>query len=120
LLGREAARLSAHLTPIGNAEAAVPQRSKHNPISADRWSIQLGAFHVETAARKTVRAAASLPVARGKPSQIVESGKSLKARLYRARLLDFTPREAENACIALHKERIDCTVIPPPLRIANR
>jgi D-alanyl-D-alanine carboxypeptidase len=118
--GRVASRLAALPATVGYAGAAAPPRAKRVAASADRWSIQLGAFHAETVAQKTVRAAADLPVIKGKPSRIVESGKTSKARRYRARLLDFTPQEAEIACIALHKQRLDCTVIPPPLRIANR
>jgi D-alanyl-D-alanine carboxypeptidase len=119
-LRQAAARLAAHLAPISRAEAATPPQAKHMLASADRWSIELGAFHAETAAQKTERAASSLPVARGKPSQIVASGKTPKARLFRARLLDLTPHEAETACDALHRERIECIIVPPPLRIANR
>jgi D-alanyl-D-alanine carboxypeptidase len=120
VLSKAASRLAAHLAPVADAEAAVPPRLKRMSASADRWSIQLGAFHAATGAQQTARAAASLTVLKGKPSQIVESGKTAKARLYRARLLDFTPQQAQIACIALHKMSIECQVIPPPLRIANR
>jgi D-alanyl-D-alanine carboxypeptidase len=119
VLKTAASRLAAHLSPVATAEAAVP-RTRHATVSADRWSIQLGAFHAETIAQKTARAAASLPAVKGKPAQIVESGRTAKARLYRARLLDFTPEQAQIACIALHKKGIGCMVVPPPLRIANR
>jgi D-alanyl-D-alanine carboxypeptidase len=114
-----ATRLAAHLSPVTSAEAATP-RTHHGAAAADRWSIQLGAFHAATVAEKTVRAAAGLPVAKGKRSQIVETGKTPKARLYRARVLDLTPQQAQIACIALHKKGIDCMVVPPPLRVANR
>jgi D-alanyl-D-alanine carboxypeptidase len=120
VLSKAASRLAAHLAPVANAEAAVPPRGKRISPSADRWSIQLGAFHAATVAEMTARAAASLTVLKGKPSQIVESGKTTKARLYRARVMDFTPQQAQIACIALHKMSIECQVIPPPLRIANR
>jgi D-alanyl-D-alanine carboxypeptidase len=120
LLRAAASRLAAHLTPIASAEAAVPTREKRVPASADRWSIQLGAFHAPTVAQKTASVAASLPTTKGKPAQIVETGKTAKRRLYRARLLDFTPQQAQIACIALHRKGIDCVVVPPPLRVANR
>ncbi len=120
LLTKAAARLAAHLSPVAKAEAATlpPQRAAP---AADRWSIQLGAFHAETAAQKAARTAAALPAAQGKPVQIVAPAKTAKARLYRARLTDFTPREAHNACAALHKKGIECEVIPPlALKVANR
>jgi D-alanyl-D-alanine carboxypeptidase len=119
-LSAAAARFAAHLAPVARAEAAVAPRAQHAAATADRWSIQLGAFHKEAAAHETARAAASLAVAKGKPSEIVESGKTAKARLYRARLTDFTPQQAQSACAALHKKRLECIVVPPPLRVANR
>jgi D-alanyl-D-alanine carboxypeptidase len=116
-----AARFAAHLAPITRAEAAVPPRGQRATAAAgEGWSIQLGAFRAESAAQGTARAAASLAVAKGKPTQIVESGRTAKARLYRARLLDLTAREAQSACAALHKKRLQCVVVPPPLRVANR
>jgi D-alanyl-D-alanine carboxypeptidase len=120
VLSKAASRLAAHLAPVAEAEAAVPPRGKRISASADRWSIQLGAFHAATVAEKTARTATSLTGLKGKPSQIVESGKTAKVRLYRARVLDFTPQQAQIACIALHKMSIECQVIPPPLRVANR
>ena len=87
----------------------------------DRWGIQLGAFHAPIAAEKAARKAESLPIARGKPVQIVEPGKADKTRLYRARLLNFSPREAQSACALLHKKKLECSVIPPTtLRVAAR
>jgi D-alanyl-D-alanine carboxypeptidase len=119
-LSAAASRFAAHLAPITRAEAAVPSRAHHTAATVDRWSIQLGAFHAEAVAQKTAHAAASLAVAKGKRSEIVESGRSAKARLYRARLLDFTPQQAQSACAALHKKKLECVVVPSPLRVANR
>ena len=118
--GAAAARFAARLAPITRAEAAVPPRAQRATAAGEGWSIQLGAFHAEAAAEGTARAAASLAAAKGKPTQIVESGRTAKARLYRARLLDFTPHEAQSACAALHKKRLQCVVVPPSLRVANR
>jgi D-alanyl-D-alanine carboxypeptidase len=115
-----ASRFAAHFAPIARADAAVPPRAQRTAAAADRWSIQLGAFHAEAAAQQTAHAAAGLAVAKGKPSQIVEWGRTAKTRLYRARLLDFTPQQAQSACAALHRKRIECVVVPPPLRVANR
>jgi hypothetical protein len=43
-----------------------------------------------------------------------------KPALYRARLAPFTPKGAEAACAALHKKKIDCTVVKPAARLASR
>jgi len=109
------------LAPIAKAEAAPIGREQRPSSTGERWGVQLGVFHTGGAAAKAAREAASLPVARGKPMQIVEPAKADRERLYRARLLNFTPQEAWSACIALHKKSIECTVVPPPaLRVANR
>ncbi len=118
LFRKAAARLAAHLSPVGNAEAAV---LPHAPLTGDRWGIQLGAFRARNAAEKTARIAESLPVAKGKPLRIVDSGKAAQTRLYRARLLDFTPREAQTACAQLHKKKLECFVVRPTmLNVAAR
>jgi D-alanyl-D-alanine carboxypeptidase len=118
LLRTAAARLAAHLSPVDKAEAAVLPRLA---APADRWSIQLGAYRARYTAEKIGRIAENLPVARGKPLQIVGPAKAAKTRLYRARLLDFTPREAEIACAELHRKRIDCYVARPTvLNVAIR
>jgi D-alanyl-D-alanine carboxypeptidase len=110
MLGKAAARLAAHLSPVGKAEAAtLPQP----PLVGERWSIQLGAFRAPAAAERAAREASALAVVKGKPVQIVEPGRGGRSGLYRARLLSFTPAEAQSACAQLHKRRLDCTVLPP-------
>jgi D-alanyl-D-alanine carboxypeptidase len=123
LLGKAATRLAANLSPVSRAEAAtLPPHEPAQPMPAvDRWGIQLGAFHSPPAAEKAAQVAASLPVARGKPMQIVEAGKPAKTRFYRARLLNFSPREAQSACALLHKKKLECSVVPPTtLKVAAR
>ena len=57
----------------------------------------------------------------GKQVQIVQPSKSDKHHLYRARLLNFTPQEAQGACAALRKKKLECALLSPPaLKIANR
>jgi D-alanyl-D-alanine carboxypeptidase len=120
-LSKAAARLAAHLAPIGKAEAAPMGREQRAASVGERWGIQLGAFRSEDAAAKAAHEAASLPGTKGKPTQIVDPARTDRERLYRARLLNFTPQEAWSACIALHKKNMECTVVPPPaLRVANR
>jgi D-alanyl-D-alanine carboxypeptidase len=120
LLGKAAARLAAHLSPVSKAEAAVLPRELPHP-AAEGWGIQLGAYHGQNAAEKAARAAESLPVAKGKPLQIVEPVKAAKDRLYRARLLNFTPQQAQSACALLHRKKLECSVVPPAaLKLAAR
>ncbi len=124
LLHQAAVRLALHLSPVGKAEAAVlqhpPRREPARPV-ADRWGIQLGAFRAPTGAEKAARIAQNLPVAKGKPMQIVDPGRTAKARLYRARLLDLTPQQAQSACAQLHRKKLECSVVTPSaLRIAAR
>jgi D-alanyl-D-alanine carboxypeptidase len=113
LLIKAASRLAAHLSPLTKAEAATLPEASRNTLAAERWGIQLGAFHAPAAAEHAAHAAASLPVARGKPVQIVPPGKGENAHWYRARLLNFTPREAQTACAELHKKKMACAVISP-------
>jgi D-alanyl-D-alanine carboxypeptidase len=112
MITKAASRLAAHLSPFGKAEAA-PLVSERATLAGERWSIQLGAFRAETVAMKAARTAAtSLGGAKERPVQIVEPVKADKERLYRARLLNFTPQEAWSACVALHKKKIECSVVP--------
>ena len=117
---KAARKLAAHLSPVAKAEAAPMTHQLRVESATERWSIQLGAFRVETAAEQAARTAANLPVARGKPLQIVQPSKAGKDHLYRARLLNFTPQEAQGACAALHKKRIECSVVPPTVKVAAR
>jgi D-alanyl-D-alanine carboxypeptidase len=121
MLSKAASRLAAHLSPIGKAEAApLPHEPRAAP-AGERWSIQLGASRAENVAVRAAHAAANLAGAKSKPLQIVEPAKADKERLYRARLLNFTPQEAWSTCIALHKRNIECSVVPPAgLKVANR
>jgi D-alanyl-D-alanine carboxypeptidase len=120
-LAKAARRIANHLSPVAKAEAAPIPRQLRAPPESDRWSIQLGTFRVESAAEQAARSAATVPAARGKPVQIVQPSKGGKDRFYRARLLNFSPQEAQGACAALHKKKIDCSVVPPsPVKVANR
>jgi D-alanyl-D-alanine carboxypeptidase len=120
-LAKAARKIAAHLSPVAKAEAAPIAHQLRTPAETDRWSIQLGAFRVEGAAEEAARSAAVVPGARGKPVQIVQPSKGGKEHVYRARLLNFSPQEAQSACAALHKKRIECSVVPPaPVKVAIR
>ena len=121
MITKAASRLAAHLSPFGKAEAAPLVHEQHAQPASEHWSIQLGAFRAENAAANAAHAAADLAGAKRNPLQIVEPAKADKERLYRARLLNFTPQKAWSACIALHKRNIECSVVPPAgLKVANR
>jgi len=120
-LAKAARKIAAHLSPVSKAEAAPIAHQLRPPMEGDRWSIQLGVFRVENAAEQAARSAATVPVAKGKPLQIVQPSKSGKDHFYRARLLNFSPQEAQGACAALHKKKIECSVVPPtPVKVATR
>jgi D-alanyl-D-alanine carboxypeptidase len=120
-LAKAARKIAAHLSPVAKAEAAPIAHQLRTPAETDRWSIQLGAFRVESAAEQAARSAAVVPGARGKPVQIVQPSKGGKGHVYRARLLNFSPQEAQGACSALHKKKIECSVVPPPsVKVAIR
>ena len=120
-LAKAARKIAAHLSPVAKAEAAPIAHQLRTPAETDRWSIQLGAFRVESAAEEAARSAAAAPGARGKPVQIVQPSKGGKEHVYRARLLNFSPQEAQGACAALHKKKIECSVVPPaPVKVAFR
>jgi D-alanyl-D-alanine carboxypeptidase len=120
-LAKAARKIAAHLSPVAKAEAAPIAHQLRTPAETDRWSIQLGAFRVESGAEQAARSAATVPGARGKPVQIVPPSKGGKDHVYRARLLNFSPQGAQGACAALHKKKIECSVVPPaPVRVAIR
>ena len=120
-LAKAARKIAAHLSPVAKAEAAPIAHQLRTPAETDRWSIQLGAFRDGTAAEQAARSAATVPGARGKPVQIVQPSKGGKEHVYRARLLNFSPQEAQGACAALHKRKLACAVIPPaPVKVAIR
>ncbi|HEV2300781.1 MAG TPA: D-alanyl-D-alanine carboxypeptidase [Stellaceae bacterium] len=118
-IANAAARFAANLSPVSRAEAAPLQRraaDTRRARDARRWSIQLGAFHAEAAARKVALEAARQRLAKGKPMLILRPGKEGKDGLYRARLIDFTAKEASAACTGLRHLRIACSVVPPPVQ----
>jgi len=83
-------------------------------MAADHWSIQLGAFTQHAAAEKAAHVALSkVPMARGKTLQILAPEKTDKERLYRVRLVNFSKREADQACSALHRKHLKCALVAP-------
>jgi D-alanyl-D-alanine carboxypeptidase len=103
----------SHLAPVSRAEAAPASREP-----GESWAVQMGAYRGEAAAERAARMVARLAVARGKQAQIVPPGGN--ERLYRARLVYFTAQAARAACVELHKQRMDCSVVPAGVKVASR
>jgi len=119
-LAKAARRIATHLSPVAKAEAAAPVRQLRISADGERWSIQLGAYRVESAAEQAARSAAATAAARGKPVQIMQPSKGGKDHVYRVRVLNFSPQQAQGACAVLHKKKVECTVVPPTaVKVAN-
>jgi D-alanyl-D-alanine carboxypeptidase len=113
-LGAVASAAVSHLAPIGKAEAATLQ-----PEPGEGWAIQIGAFRAEAAAEQVEHEVSRMAFARGKQPQILAPAGS--ERLYRARLLYFSPQAGRTACGELHKQHIDCSVVPATgVKVASR
>jgi D-alanyl-D-alanine carboxypeptidase len=128
---RPAARPVAPVPPIERARALAVRRPEPvpaarlahaRPVALADWSIQLGAFRNVGAARGAARIAGGLRLVHGKPLEILPPARGARGRvrLYRARLLRFTARNAENACALLRRRRIPCAVVPPAVKVARR
>jgi D-alanyl-D-alanine carboxypeptidase len=118
LLGRAFDQLS----PVGKAEASiVHEAAAPAEATAERWGIQLGAFHAEGAAERAGHAAARLPMAKGKVLQILQPERGERERLYRARLMNFSAKTAQEACAALHRLKMECSVVhTAAVKVASR
>jgi D-alanyl-D-alanine carboxypeptidase len=104
----------ASLSPVGRAEAAVPMRARTARGRHGGWSIQVGAFGDDDAAeRAATKALARLPAPRGKTAQIVAPGHVDKEPVFRARIVNFSEREANKACRTLHRKHLQCAVVAP-------
>ncbi|HWB52042.1 MAG TPA: serine hydrolase [Stellaceae bacterium] len=103
----------SHLAPVSRAEAASAA-----PDPGEAWAVQVGAYRAESAAERIEREVSRLAVARGKQFQILAPAGN--ERLYRTRLVYFTAPAARTACAELHKQRIDCSVVPAGTKVASR
>ena len=110
-LGNVATTAMRHLSPVAKAEAAPLTHDA--PTAGADWAIQLGAFRGEAAAEQATSHVAGLAVVKGKPPQVLAPAKHDPDRLYRARLLHFTAKDAHAACAELHRKGIACSVVHP-------
>ncbi len=114
---------AAALSPVGSAEAAPPalhpRAVRTSAKAAERWSVQLGAFTRHAAAERAIALAlAKVPSAKGRRTEILVPRRTDKERLYRARLLEFSKREATSACRSLHRKHLRCSVVAPEAHLA--
>ncbi|MGD9616269.1 MAG: serine hydrolase [Alphaproteobacteria bacterium] len=116
-LRRAASAALRHLTPVSKAQAAPAVHVK--TADDDGWSVQLGAFRDQSAARQVLRRITGLAVVSGKPQQVLAPPKSDRKGLYRARLLRFSESAARSACAALKKRKIACTVVRSSVKLAR-
>jgi len=116
-LRRAASAALRHLAPVSKAQAAP---AVHVRTAAEEgWSVQLGAYRDQSAARQALRRASGLDEVSGKPQQVLAPAKSDRRGLYRARLLGFSESGARSVCGSLKKRRIECTVVRSPVKLAR-
>jgi D-alanyl-D-alanine carboxypeptidase len=116
-LRRVAGAAMRHLAPVSKAQAAPAVHVKTEPD--DGWSVQLGAFRDQSAAREALRRIGGLAATAGRPQQVLPPAKSERRGLYRARLLRFNEGGARAACATLKKRKIECTVVRPAVKLAR-
>jgi D-alanyl-D-alanine carboxypeptidase len=115
-IGAVAAAAIQHLAPVSHAEAATVQ-----PEPNEAWGIQIGSYRGEAAAERAEHKISRLAIAKGKESVILAPAAGERDRVYRLRLLHFSPNGARNACDELHRQGIACTVVPPAgVKVASR
>jgi D-alanyl-D-alanine carboxypeptidase len=113
-VAERARRTIASLSPVGRAEAAIPSHARTARTRHSGWSIQVGAFTDEAPAEKAAaKALARLPARRGKATLVLAPGHIDKEPVFRARIVNFTEREATKACRTLHRKHLQCAVVAP-------
>ena len=113
-VAERARRTIASLSPVGRAEAAIPRQARMARPRHSGWSIQVGAFSDEAPAEKAAaKALARLPARRGKAMLVLAPGRIDKEPVFRARIVNFTEREATKACRTLHRKHLQCAVVAP-------
>lgn len=115
-VAERARRTIASLSPVARAEAAIPRHARTRTARGRHggWSIQVGAFTDAAPAEKAAaKALARLPTRRGKAMQVLAPGRIDKEPVFRARIVNFTEREATKACRTLHRKHLQCAVVAP-------
>ncbi|WP_296584679.1 D-alanyl-D-alanine carboxypeptidase [Xanthobacter sp.] len=107
---------TASLAPVAAPQPAVapaPSQRSHVPASAKNgWSIQIGAFDGERAARTKLDAArARVKSALAGADPYTEKVTKGSTELYRARFAGFDEKSAKEACRLLKRNDFDCMPI---------
>ena len=122
-LTHRAGRALAALSPVGKAEAATGAEAsapRRHGRAADGWSIQVGAFTQHDAAEQAAeQAVLRIARAKGRAVHVVDPAHADKDKMYRARIVHFTHRDAEAACRSLHRKHKSCAVIAPEAQVAS-
>jgi D-alanyl-D-alanine carboxypeptidase len=109
-----AQRESPGLSLISAAHAATLPARPRPP----RWSVQVGAFVTEGAARQAANTAQRLT---GSGDVAVEKIVVRRKISWRAQLIDLSDAEAHGACAALAKRKLACALLRPnPGQVASR
>lgn len=88
-------------------------------LTASGFSVQIGAYTSKELAQKELETAARAAglVERGRTVQPTETASG--GTLYRARFVAMTASEADEACAALTRRKVNCFVAPPPATAAT-
>lgn len=116
-LSRVAAAALRHLAPVSKAHAEPAVHVK--TAGEGSWSVQLGAYRNQEAARQALRRIVGIASVNGKPQQVLAPSKSDRQHLYRARLLSYSESGARTACAALKKRGIACTVMRSAMKLVR-
>jgi D-alanyl-D-alanine carboxypeptidase len=107
---------------IGTAHAATlatqPARSAAHARVPAAWTIQVGSFGTERAARE---AASNARRVADTGEEHVEAASQHGRTIWRAQVTGLTPTEAQGACATLARHRAACVVLrPDPRQVASR
>jgi D-alanyl-D-alanine carboxypeptidase len=112
-IAHRAGRAMSALSPVGKAEAATRSDRRALASHAD-WSIQVGSFSGHAAAlRAAENALQRLPERHGRAALVLAPATGEKDRVFRARIVHLSHRDAESACRTRHLRHEACAVIGP-------
>ncbi len=108
---RPAAAAEPEQAEIGSTDREVEAPAARR--AGQGWTVQVGAFSAESAARKAISdARGATPALAGAASSIDPLSKA-KNPLYRARLTGLSQQDAKRACAVLAQRKAPCMVLPP-------
>lgn len=110
---QKASKPAKQTKPLKVAHAKA-RHEVESDVSAIAWAIQVGAFsNYKPAHHAAAQAAHSLGKLRAKASIDIDSERTKKHSVYRARLIGFSAIQAQAACKKLAREKHECHVIQP-------